>query len=366
MKILLSEEMSIPDVSPAPDFESDCSPFAVEQYDSRRKEAWDDFLAETKNSSFLFHRDYMDYHRDRFEDHSLLIFLRGHLVAVLPANRTSENELVSHQGLSYGGLVVHRDATLMEIMACFHALLRYLHSFRIEKLLYKEIPAFYNSLPGGEVAYCLFLVNARLYRRDCALVIPLGDRLPIQKRRRRQVRRAATSHASVAEENVFTPFWERVLVPRLAARYGVAPVHSVEEITLLASRFPENIKQFSVYCDGGIVAGATVYETPRIAHAQYIASTDQGRKIGALDFLFNWLIEERYRNKVCFDFGISNENEGRSLNFGLLDWKEGFGARCSAHNFYEIATGNYVKLEPLLQQYTALNNERHSPIAEYY
>ncbi len=149
-------------------------------------------------------------------------------------------------------------------------------------------------------------------------------------------------------ESSFAPFWERVLAPRLAARYGVKPVHSLEEITLLASRFPDNIKQYSAYCGQEIVAGATIYETPRVAHAQYIAVSDNGQDIGAIDALFAWLMDEGFKGKPFFDFGICNEEQGRKINHGLLDWKEGFGGRSCAHDFYELETRNYVKLEPAL------------------
>jgi len=140
-----------------------------------------------------------------------------------------------------------------------------------------------------------------------------------------------------------------VLTPQLAARYGVKPVHTLEEITLLASRFPDKIKQFSAYRGDEIVAGTTIYETPTVAHSQYAAATNQGRQTGAQAYLFSSLIEQ-YEEKPVFDFGISNEHEGRALNHGLLHWKEGFGARSYAHDFYEIATGNYPKLEPVCQQ----------------
>jgi acetyltransferase-like isoleucine patch superfamily enzyme len=125
-------------------------------------------------------------------------------------------------------------------------------------------------------------------------------------------------------------------------------VHTLEEITLLASRFPEQIKQFSAYYEDEIVAGTTIFETPTVAHGQYGAVTEKGRQIGAEAYLFSTLIEQ-YKDKRFFDFGISNEKEGRVLNHGLLEWKEGFGARCYAHDFYEIATGNYPKLESVLQ-----------------
>jgi RimJ/RimL family protein N-acetyltransferase len=326
---------------------TDATTLSVERYTSDCKAKWDLFLNTAKNATFLFRRDYMDYHRDRFADHSLMVFRGDQLIALLPANRATDGTLVSHEGLTYGGLVVSRAATLHEVLACFQVCLRHLHEQRIPRLWYKRIPGFYNTLPDDEVAYALFLLEARLYRRDCAVVISQADRLPFQARRQRQIKKAGRGNVRIAPETNFAAFWERVLVPRLAARHGVRPVHTVEEITLLASRFPDNIKQFSAYCGDDIVAGTTIYETPGVAHAQYIAATDQGQKIGALDYLFGWLIDECYRSKQYIDLGICNENEGRVLNQGLQEWKEGFGGRCYAHDFYELATANYAKLEQL-------------------
>ena len=322
--------------------------FSVRRYTPNRQAEWDAFVDGAKNATFLFRRDYMDYHRDRFADHSLMVYRGGKLVALLPANRAADGTLISHEGLTYGGLVVSRSATLHEVLACLHACLRHLHERQIPTLRYKRIPGFYNTLPDDEVAYALFLLEARLYRRDCAVVVSQADRLPFEERRRRQIKKAGGFNVRIVQEKNYSAFWERVLVPRLAARHGIKPVHSIEEITLLASRFPENIRQFSVYCDDEIVAGATIYETPTVAHAQYIAATDKGQKIGALDYLFNWLLNELYRGKRYFDFGICNEQEGRVLNHGLQDWKEGFGGRSYAHDFYEIATANYSKLESVL------------------
>jgi acetyltransferase-like isoleucine patch superfamily enzyme len=305
-------------------------------------------VSAAKNATFLFSRDYMDYHSDRFADHSLMIFNDRTLVAVLPANLNANGTLISHEGLTFGGLVVSRAAKLGDVLGCFHAVLQYLSQRQISKLLYKRIPAFYNTLPDDEAAYALFLLDARLYRRDCATAISQADRLPFRRGHKRLIKLATSLGVRIVQETSFQPFWERVLVPQLAARYGVKPVHTLEEITLLASRFPEQIKQFSAYCGDEIVAGTTIYETPTVVHAQYGGVTEKGRQIGAEACLFSTLIEQ-YKGKRFFDFGISNEKEGRVLNHGLLDWKEGFGARCYAHDFYEIATGNYSRLESMLR-----------------
>ena len=66
-------------------------------------------MSKGKNSTFLFQRDFMDYHSDRFMDHSLLVFKDEKLIAVLPGNQV-DNTVYSHQGLTYGGLIVHKKA----------------------------------------------------------------------------------------------------------------------------------------------------------------------------------------------------------------------------------------------------------------
>lgn len=322
--------------------------YTVVRYTEERKLEWDKFIRTGKNATFLFARDYMDYHRDRFTDHSLMIYRDEVLVAVLPANLKADGSLMSHEGLTYGGLVVSRGATLSEVLAFFHVLLRDLSRRKIGVLRYKQIPGFYNTLPDEDGVYVLFLLEAHLYRRDCAAVVVQGDRLPYRKGHQSLIKKAIHLGVEIVEEATFQPFLERVLAPRLAARYGTKPVHTLAELTQLAAHFPEQIRQFSAYCDGEILAGTTIYETATVAHAQYGAVTDKGRQMGAQAYLFSTLIDQ-YQGKRYFDFGISNENEGRTLNHGLLDWKEGFGARCYAHDFYEITTESYRKLEPLLR-----------------
>ncbi len=348
VKVVLHEvfaKSSQPRVAP---LQNNAGVFSVERYTAGRKLEWDTFVSAAKNATFLFSRGYMDYHSDRFADHSLMIFNDHALVAVLPANLNADGILISHEGLTFGGLVVSHEAKLGDVLACFHVVLHYLSQRGISKLLYKRIPGFYNPLPDDEVAYALFLLDARLYRRDCATAVSQADRLPLRRGHKLLIKKAASLGVRIVQETSFQPFWERVLTPQLAARHGAKPVHTLEEITLLASRFPEQIKQFSAYCGDEIVAGTTIYETATVAHAQYGAVTGKGRQIGAQAYLFNSLIEQ-YKDKRYFDFGISNENEGHTLNHGLLEWKEGFGARCYAHDFYEIATGTYPKLEPVLQ-----------------
>ena len=63
----------------------------IERYSSQRKVAWDDFVKRSKNATFLFFRDYMDYHADRFQDASLLIYRGDSLVAFSGLRLTQES-----------------------------------------------------------------------------------------------------------------------------------------------------------------------------------------------------------------------------------------------------------------------------------
>jgi hypothetical protein len=344
MKTSLLEEPPHQEFHPGPAAGTDSPAFSVAQYTPDQQSEWDAFMPGSKNSTFLFYRDYMDYHRDRFTDHSLMVFRNGELAALFPANLKSDGTMVSHEGLTFGGLIVPRPATLPEVVGCFRALLRHLHLEQISRLLYKRIPAFYNVVPDDDLAYALFLLDARLVRRDTSTTISLADRLPLRKNHQRLLKKALDRGVHIVQETSLQPFWERVLAPQLAARYSAKPVHTLDEITLLASRFPEQIKQFSAYCGDEILAGATVYETSTVAHTQYTAVTEKGREVGAQALLFVSLIDQ-YQDKRYFDFGTSNEKESCAVNHGLLDWKEGFGARCQVHDSYEILTANYTNLD---------------------
>ncbi len=321
------------------------SGFTVERYAPDRQIEWDAFVRFAKNATFLFERDYMGYHADRFVDYSLMIYHGKKLMALLPGNLNSDGHLVSHGGLTYGGLILSKSVSLLKMMASFHAGLRYLYEQGIARLYYAQIPSFYCTISNEDLAFVLYLLQAKIIQRDISVVVNQTSRIPFRKGRKSEISKAQRFGVRLTEEFSFTPFWEKVLIPRLARRYGVSPVHTVEEMTLLASKFPENIKQFSAYFGGQIVAGTTIYEMPRVAHTQYIGVSALGMRTGALDYLMKWLIDERYEHKHYFDFGSCKKGDRRTLNYGLLNWKEGFGGRCYLHDIYEIATENYMNLE---------------------
>jgi hypothetical protein len=321
--------------------------YSVKQYQEYDCENWNAFIGQAKNATFLFHRDFMEYHKDRFEDYSLIVLDNEKWVAVLPANIVGK-EIFSHQGLTYGGLVYNESLKLSSVIVIFKNILSFLNENNIEKLQLKLIPSVYNQKPAEELNYALFLVNAQLTRRDSLAVIDLSKSYSLSKIRKRGVKNGINNGLIIKEVNDFEEFWNEILIPNLALKHQAKPVHSLEEIAKLKALFPKKIRQFNVYDNEVIVAGTTVFESESVAHCQYISGKEDKNELGGIDFLFHHLITEVFKNKHFFDFGISNENQGRSLNDGLSYWKESFGANIIVQDFYEVETANYNLLDTVL------------------
>lgn len=305
------------------------------KYTSAYKNIWDTFVINSKNGHFFFQRDYMEYHRDRFDDFSLMIFDgNDKLLALLPAN-IKDNTVYSHQGLTFGGFIVNDKITAAKMLEIFEELKEFLKNQTIEKLIYKCIPYIYHIKPSEEDRYALFRNDAKLIRRDVTSTIDLTEPVKYSKGRKWTINKAKKEALVFFESDYYEIFWQ-LLTNVLEAQHATKPVHSLEEIKKLATSFSKNIKLFLSKKDEKIVAGALIYENHNIVHTQYLANSELGREIGALDLLLEYLIKDVYKNKKYFDFGISNEDAGRYLNTGLIAQKEGFGARAVVHDFYEL------------------------------
>lgn len=306
------------------------------RYDASRKDEWDEFVAHSRNGTFLLQRNFMDYHADRFADHSLMFYAEHSLVAVFPAEAHAE-VLSSHRGLTYGGLITSTAVTATQMLNIVHALLNYMSEHpTLKKLVYSAVPTFYATYPCEEDRYALFRVGA--VRTQCKItsIIPLSERIPFSTLRRRKIKCFEQSSLQLKENEGWTEFWT-VLEQNLLLRHQVKPVHSLEEILMLHDRFPQNIRLHTVTStEGEVLGGTVVFETERVAHVQYIASTDVGKSKGALDGLFAHLITQRYAHKSYLDFGVSVEQGGMVLNEGLIHQKEGFGARAAVYETYEV------------------------------
>lgn len=307
----------------------------VTKYEGNRKLEWDNFVKSSKNGHFFFYRDYMEYHSDRFQDFSLIIYNdKGNIMALLPASIDGDT-VISHGGLTFGGFVCDSKMTAAKMLDVFANVKQFLKNAGVRMFIYKCMPAIYNKYPSDEALYALFRNNAELYRRDVSFSIYLPDRLRYQEQRKRAVKKGYRHQYILHESSKYEEYI--ALLDKILMKYhGTHPVHNVNELRLLAEKFPYNIKLYTAEKKGRIEAGTVLFLQSGVVHTQYLANSDEGRKNGALDCLLDWLITDVYKDKTWFDFGISCEQEGRYLNEGLAAQKEGFGARAVVHDFYRI------------------------------
>ena len=305
------------------------------RYEPGHRDLWNRFLATSKNGTFLFHRDYMEYHADRFRDHSLLFFDdRERLSGLLPASRHGD-DVVSHGGLTYGGVVTDPDMKTATMLTVFDAMLTFLRQDGVRKLLYKPVPHIFHTLPAEEDLYALFRNGARLSRRDASSAVWLPGRLKFAKGKREGVRKALRAGLEVRDSSDFVTFFE-IGEAVMHDRHNLRPVHTSGEMALLADRFPENIRLHASFAGDRMLAGAIVYRCAASAHVQYMYNSDEGLATGALDIVIDHVVNERYADLRYLSFGVSTEEEGCFLNEGLSHQKEMFGARAVVHDFYEV------------------------------
>ena len=215
--------------------------YHVRTYQTSDYAFWNEFVAQSKNATFLFHRDFMEYHSDRFQDYSLLIFdEKNKLKAILPAN-TYGKIVYSHQGLTYGGLVLLQNTKLQEVIGMMKMVLRFLHDQQIVSLHLKQLPSIYSEFPSEEMEQLCFLLKAQLVRRDALAVIDLSHKMDISRVRKRGIERGQKLELVIKEVSDFEEFWSKMLVPNLQERYEAKPVHSLAEITHLKSKFANSM-----------------------------------------------------------------------------------------------------------------------------
>jgi hypothetical protein len=308
-------------------------------FDIDEADDWDRFCRGAHGATFLHSRAFLSYHGTRFVDRSVVIERHGAWLGVIPAamHPADPSIVVSHPGASYGGIVHQgrlRGAHMLHALDAARALWA---SAGFERLQYKAVPHIYQSAPAQEDLYALFRAGAVRYRVDLSSCIDLHNSLPVSERRKRGKRKAERAGVQLVQGKAYLAALWLVLADNLMRNHGATPVHTIDDITLLVDRFPEHIHVMAALANGVVEAGIVLFLGPAVAHAQYIASSEIGYALNALDLLFDEAIAQGARSgKLYFDFGISTEQQGQILNEGLVQFKNEFGAGGMVHEFYEL------------------------------
>jgi hypothetical protein len=305
-------------------------------YAPAHRDAWDAAVDAAPRTHFFFRRGFMEYHADRHADASVLLVSAGRIRAVLPASREGAL-VVSHAGLTYGGLVAAADVGGAEMLALVESLLAHLRAAGVATLRYKALPWIFGPAPCEDDLYALHRAGARLVRRELSSVLSLEAPRHYSKGKRHNLAKARRADLAVTRSDDFAGFVD-LLEAQLAARHDARPVHTAAELAMLASRFPDQVHLHVAMRGEELLAGALVFVNPGVLHMQYLACSDAGRECGALDSVIDELIVTADPEKRWLSFGISTEEAGARLNEGLLHSKEAFGARGLVHDCYEVTT----------------------------
>jgi hypothetical protein len=326
-----------------PNFGKPASARSVEvrarSYEEQDADAWDRLVAGSWNGTFLHTRRFLSYHGDRFKDLSIVLEDdRGRITGVFPAalDSTREDVAVSHPGLTYGGVVHNgrlRGAAMVEAL---RAVAETYRDMGIRSLRYRVVPHIYHLVPSDDL-YALFCLGAVRYRCDLSATLDLALPLMYSRMRQRNLKNAWQYGVTTAfGAEYLEPYWT-VLEENLATRHSARPAHTLHEIESLRRRFPREIECAVSMVEGEVVSGVVLFRTPQVIHVQYSASTPRGNAVNAQTAIMDHVIEgSRVSGARYFDFGTSNEHEGRILNEGLHEFKVGFGAGGMVHEHYEL------------------------------
>lgn len=311
----------------------------IRQFGETDLEQWDQFCTNAFQATFLHTRNFLSYHLDRFIDVSLVIEDKGRLVGLFPAALTSGNEqiVVSHPGISYGGVLHHGGLRGERMIEAMNEIANFYRLRDHASLIYKAVPTFYHKAPAHDDLYALFRLGATRTRCDLSSTIDLTNRIKTSDRRRRSYKKAVESGIEISINNADLNNLWNILTLNLLKKYGVKPVHNFEEINLLANKFPNNIRSICAKLNNQIIAGIVIFITNTAYHSQYIASNEIGQELAALDLVFQHAINlASLDGKRWFDFGISTEDSGNTLNDGLYRFKTEFGSGGQVHEFYKL------------------------------
>ena len=311
--------------------------FEVRKYTPEHQVLWDSFVRNSRSPLFMFERGYMDYHSDRFEDESLMFYRDNELLAVMPASR-HDNQLRSHGGLTYGGMIYGEKMKQHTMLDCFSALREFCDRNEIATVLYKKIPHIFYLQPAEEDQYALFVNNAQIVSVGSSTVVNVKCPYKMLKGRKAQITRAKREGVVISETKNFDAFFE-LENNVLLNRHGVVAVHTAKEMELLQQKFPKNISCVVAFYDGAMIAGAILFVYDSVVHTQYLAADDKAREIGALDLVVSECLNKYSSMQFSyFDFGTSQDpHGGGGVNEGLKSQKEGFGGRTIVQTTWELS-----------------------------
>lgn len=324
--------------------------YFARRYTQRDEILWDKFVeCNSVNGTFLQTRRFLNYHpKDRFEDYSIIIEdAKGHIAAVCPACRiidNSGNHFISHKGSTFGGLVIadkHYYAhKVIEIIGVLENLLKEQGFSDVEL---RTTPMLFSMKDSSLLEYSLFYcgyqefcelntyIDFRCYKELLISNFEQGKRTNIHNCIKKGLFYRVIE--TKAELDIFYS-----LLCKSLSKYNTKPVHSLSELwDLKHHRLNKEMEFYGAFSGEQMVAGAMMFYFYRteIAHTQYLCAEPSLHKLSPMTYMYFAMIEAaKIHGFKKISFGISTEDNGKFLNYGLVRSKEAYGGMHSLNHKY--------------------------------
>lgn len=319
------------------------SNYKVEKYSSEHYGEWQDFVRMSVNGTLFHEQKFLSYHDEgKFEDCSLMLYCKDELIAVLPAavlQRGDKKVLKSHPGTSYGGLVFGTIPKLKEVIDCINAVEEYARNNNISRFEFRQAPKIFLSTPIDQIDFALVQLGYEREDQELSTCYPLLEYrdIPIEdmvklfendgrNKVRKNVRKAIRTGLEFRElDNSEIEKYYEILLDNLV-RHDAKPAHSLADIKKLKELYPERVRLYGVFVAGNLAAGYLIFNINSIGWHVFYGSMDYKYQVErpttfGLFMLLKTLADEGYE---YLNMGISTEDGGRVVNWGLLDFKESF------------------------------------------
>ena len=311
----------------------------IEEYSLEMKTKWDDFVMnKSVNGTFLQTKQFLNYHKNRFVDSSLVIY-KGNdtIVAVIPACTLTDGEkkiFSAHQGSTFGGIVIgDKFYNIEHVDAIMSALDEYLILKEYDEVRLKctsEIFArsnvnllYYYMYQRGYLSWdeISCYIDFNNYNDDIIANFSSGRR-----RDYRYSLKHGLEFKRLGSKNEISDFYS-ILCENLE-KFDTKPVHTLEELMEFKNeRLNEIVEFYGVFHENKMIAGSMVFKFDKqVFHTQYLAASQDYLKMFPMNFMDTTLIQEAKKQGFrYFSFGTSTEEHGKVLNKHLAQFKEGFG-----------------------------------------
>jgi hypothetical protein len=308
----------------------------IEAYNESHRNAWENLVDGSYNGTFMHKRAFIDYHNDRFEDASLVIYNNEKICGVFPAVKY-EDKVISHPGLAIGGLVYNdrvRGYDLLDILIKIKEYYNYL------PIIYKTTPSEFQRHSVSDDIWALYNLKAKKISCELSSVLnPLTTNYEYWPDKKAELshlkNNIVLSAMNLSDIDLVKEFWEKVLTPNMA-KYNIKPTHTPEDIQYLYNKFPVFIKGLLARHESGkMLGGLIIFRFNKCYHVQYSVTNSKGRALNALTVLHHYMIETLPSDIHFYSFGKSTEDSGHKLNSNLYYYKNGFGGGSMNYDTYE-------------------------------